>query len=256
MKDRINQYLTKLEEEKDIKILLATETGSRAWGFPSLDSDFDVRLIYMHKKDWYLSLNERKDTINRMFENNEIDIAAWDLRKSLRLLPKSNAALLERIYSPIVYRKEAAFLTAIQKLAQSQYARIAVIHHYLSMAKKFMEALEQEKQYSLKQFFYAFRSAIVCKWILEKEQVAPLDLLETLDALPIAEAHNNRIKEFIALKATVTESYRHSGEEALFVFMKTCIAEAEQKRQSLPGGNKDMEALNAFFLQTLDKYDY
>ena len=101
MTEKINQYLDKIEIEKKVKILLACETGSRAWGFPSPDSDFDIRIIYVHKKDWYLSLNERKDSIELMFENNDIDITGWDLRKSLRLLHKSNPPLLERIQSPI-----------------------------------------------------------------------------------------------------------------------------------------------------------
>ena len=94
MKEKIQQYLQEIESQKSIKILLACETGSRAWGFPSPDSDYDIRLIYMHDKDWYLSLNEKKDTIELMLEDNNLDISGWDLRKSLRLLWKSNSALL------------------------------------------------------------------------------------------------------------------------------------------------------------------
>lgn len=135
MEQKILQYIDQLEKEKDIKILLACETGSRAWGFPSPDSDFDIRIIYAHKKDWYLSLFEKKDSIERMFENNDLDITGWDLRKSLRLLRKSNAPLLERIQSPITYKSDAYFITEIKSLATSQYSRIATIHHYLCMAK-------------------------------------------------------------------------------------------------------------------------
>jgi predicted nucleotidyltransferase len=56
MHNKINGYLDAIEKEKQIKILLACETGSRAWGFPSPDSDYDVRIVYVHEKDWYLSL--------------------------------------------------------------------------------------------------------------------------------------------------------------------------------------------------------
>ena len=93
MEEKIKKYLSDLEKEKAIEILLACETGSRVWGFPSPDSDFDVRIIYKHEKDWYLSLTEEKDTIEYFLENNEIDISGWDLRKSLRLLWKSNPPL-------------------------------------------------------------------------------------------------------------------------------------------------------------------
>jgi predicted nucleotidyltransferase len=70
MEEKIKKYLSDLEKEKGIEILLACETGSRAWGFPSPDSDFDVRVIYKHKKNWYLSLTEEKDTIEYFLENN------------------------------------------------------------------------------------------------------------------------------------------------------------------------------------------
>ena len=103
MDKKIKKYLKNIEEKFDITILLACETGSRAWGFPSPDSDYDVRLIYKHKRDWYLSLAEEKDTIELMLDNNEIDISGWDIRKTLRLLWKSNPPLLERIQSPIIY---------------------------------------------------------------------------------------------------------------------------------------------------------
>ena len=100
---KIKKYLTVLEKEKGIQILLACETGSRAWGFPSPDSDFDVRIIYKHPTDWYLSLTEEKDTLECFYENRDIDISGWDVRKCLRLLWKSNASMLERIQSPMVY---------------------------------------------------------------------------------------------------------------------------------------------------------
>ncbi len=162
MHNKINHYLETIEKEKQIRILLACETGSRAWGFPSPDSDYDVRIVYVHDKDWYLSLTEKKDSIQKMYENNDIDITGWDLRKSLRLLMKSNPPLLERIQSTIIYRQEDAFVNSIGALANKSYSRIATIHHYLSMAKKFFEDIKDE--YKLKKFFYALRSATACLW--------------------------------------------------------------------------------------------
>ncbi len=131
MNQKIKTYLTNLETEYNIKILLACETGSRAWGFPSPDSDYDVRIIYVHKHDWYLSLNEAKDHLNLMMDDDLVDISGWDLRKSLRLLAKSNAPLIERIQSPIVYQQECDFIAQITELAQACYSRISSVHHYL-----------------------------------------------------------------------------------------------------------------------------
>lgn len=73
--ENITDVLLNIEKEKQIKILYACETGSRAWGFPSPDSDYDIRFIYRHEKDWYLSLTERKYTIEIM--DGDLDIADW-----------------------------------------------------------------------------------------------------------------------------------------------------------------------------------
>ena len=114
MEERIRQYIKEIEKAQDIKVLLACETGSRAWGFPSPDSDYDVRLIYRHRMDWYLSLLEPKDTFEVMLEDNNFDISGWDIRKTLGLLWKSNPPLLERIQSPIVYVADEEFLIGMK----------------------------------------------------------------------------------------------------------------------------------------------
>jgi len=255
MNEKIIQYLDKIEKEKDIKILLACETGSRAWGFPSPDSDFDIRIIYAHKKDWYLSLSEKRDSIDLMFENNEIDITGWDLRKSLRLLQKSNPPLLERIQSPILYKHNNSFLKEMNELANSQYSRIATIHHYLSMAKKFLEELKEKEDYKLKKFFYALRSATACKWILEKEEMPPIEFQKMLSGLNIENSLVNRINELISLKATISESYLHSGEIELINFIETCINSADEKRKTLPSSKGNTDELNSFFLKILSQND-
>ncbi|MEP7144556.1 MAG: nucleotidyltransferase domain-containing protein [Ferruginibacter sp.] len=105
--ENIKQILKEIEQMKNIKILYACETGSRAWGFPSPDSDYDIRFIYMHERDGYLSLNQRKDTIEWM--DGDLDITGWDLRKSLVLLQKSNVPLIERFQSPIEYYSAPGF---------------------------------------------------------------------------------------------------------------------------------------------------
>ncbi len=251
MTEKISQYLNEIEFTKEVEILLACETGSRAWGFPSPDSDFDIRIIYKHNKDWYLSLNEKKDSLELMFEKNEIDITGWDLRKSLKLLQKSNAPLLERIQSPIIYKKNDVFLDEINIVAQNQYSRIATMHHYLSMAKKFIEELKVNEEYRLKKFFYTLRSATACKWILEKDDMPPIEFLKMVDSLDINPKLTGRIKELINLKATKSECYYHNGETELLHFIESCISSAEENRLSLPSSKGNIDELNQFFLKTL-----
>ena len=251
MREKIIGYLEKIEKEKNIKILLACETGSRAWGFPSPDSDFDIRMIYVHQRDWYLSLSEKKDSIEMMLENNDIDISGWDLRKSLRLLQKSNPPLLERIQSPILYKYDPNFLSEITLLANAQYSRIATIHHYFNMAKKFLAELKEKEEYKLKKFFYALRSATACKWILEKEALAPIEFKKMLAGLDIENTLLSKINELILLKSSISEKYLHEGEKELFSFIENCIRATEENKNKLPTSKGNSEELNIFFRKML-----
>ena len=88
MRQEILQRLSDIEAKYDVKILLAVESGSRAWGFESKDSDYDVRFIYVHRKDWYLSLIEGRDVIEELDPDGVLDLAGWDLKKALLLMGK------------------------------------------------------------------------------------------------------------------------------------------------------------------------
>lgn len=256
MKDKIRKYLEEIEEEKAIKILLACETGSRAWGFPSPDSDYDIRIIYVHKNDWYLSVNEPKDSIDLMLENNDLDISGWELKKSLGLLMKSNPPLLERIQSPIIYKVDDEFASDIWQVSKKCYSKIATIHHYLSMAKKMKEEIVRKKEFKLKKFFYTLRAATVCKWILEKEEMPPIEFPKVFLNLNLSKRIVNSIEDLINLKSTKSESYFHTGEEELMSFIDNCIVISEEKKSNLPAGNCKMSNLNQVLRKYVNKYDH
>ena len=252
---KIVQYLKEIEEEKNVKILLACETGSRAWGFPSPDSDFDVRIIYVHKKDWYLSIDDKKDNIDTFHENNEIDISGWELRKTLRLLQKSNAPLLERIQSPIIYQRDNEFVEDYMNCAQQQYSRIATIHHYLNMAKGFLSDIEEKEEFKLKKFFYALRSASVSKWIAEKGKMPPIEFTKIYPNLNLDKEIVSQIDELIKFKKTKSEAYWHKGESELIAFIKDCNTQAENIAKSLSSGTGTIDSLNQLLQKYISKYD-
>lgn len=247
MNDKITKYLEQIQQEKEIEILLACETGSRAWGFPSPDSDYDVRFIYRHKTEWYLSINEQKDTIELMFENNEIDLSGWDLKKSLQLLWKSNPPLLERIQSPIIYMANEEFLSGINDLSKTYYSKISTIHHYLNMAKKMFDEVKGSEKVKLKKLFYALRTAVACQWILEKDEIPPIVFQTMLEELSIDSEIKHRTYELIALKATKEESYLHEEEKKINGCIENIIQRAEYEVNALPAGKGEMEGLNQFF---------
>ena len=146
---QIKTILTNIEQTKKVQILYACETSSRAWGFPSPDSDYDVRFIYRHERDWYLSLSQLKDTIEYMVDETW-DVTGWDLRKSLLLLKKSNAALIERFQSPIVYSEAANFKDEFKQLIEIYYSPTAVFFHHYSLAKNFWGELKDANEVKLK----------------------------------------------------------------------------------------------------------
>lgn len=125
----IQVELDRLSEQHQIQIILAIESGSRAWGFPSRDSDYDVRIIYRHKPEWYLSVFEQKDTLNEPI-NGDLDIAGWELRKTLSLLHKGNAVVHEWLNSPVVYRADAERLKQLSAFANLAFNPLAAFSHY------------------------------------------------------------------------------------------------------------------------------
>jgi predicted nucleotidyltransferase len=246
MENRIYEYLEKLEREKDIEILLACETGSRAWGFPSPDSDYDVRIIYRHKTDWYLSLSEHKDSVDLMYDDNLIDITGWDIRKALRLLYKSNASLIERIQSPIIYKEKEGFIKDIQEVASVLYSRKATIFHYLGLCKRSLSEIDINNEYKLKKLFYALRSAVACMWIVENEIMPPIVFTDTLEGITIDSDIKKRIYELIDIKLGKDETYLHRGEKDLFNYIEGCIDLAEDKAKELSTGDKTYNLDNFF----------
>ena len=251
MQQRITEQLQSIAQERNIRILLACETGSRAWGFPSPDSDYDVRIIYAHERDWYISLNEQKDSIELMLDNGELDITGWELRKSLRLLWKSNAALLERLQSPIAYVKDDVFLEGIAPIAQRCYSPIATMHHYLSMARKCLEDLNGNEAYMLKLMFYGLRASTACLWILEHSTPPPIEFKKMLHGLQLDQIFVDHVEHLIKLKSGKNESYVHPKEPMVEAFMEKTLERAETQVNSLPSSKADINDLNDFLRSTI-----
>ena len=244
----IEEILKAIEKEKKVKILYACETGSRAWGFPSPDSDYDVRFIYMHERDWYLSLSQRKDTIEHM--DGDLDITGWDLRKSLVLLKKSNATLIERFQSPIEYFSAEGFKRAFKSLIEAYYSPTAVFFHHYSLAQKFWEELKDKEEVKLKSYFYLIRSLLSCNWIVKDKTVLPMDI-EGLMKL-IDTKRRDEIRDLIKLKEGVDEKYLHKKDESLNKWVSSLFEMLDGSKENLGVGKADNSELNRFFLKMIN----
>jgi predicted nucleotidyltransferase len=244
MQYKILHKLKQIEHEKGVTLLYAVESGSRAWGFASPDSDYDIRFIYRHDLNYYLSLWEQPDVIEFMTKD-DLDGSGWDLRKTVQLLAKSNAPLLEWLYSPVVYYENEAFATQMRALAKDCFSPIACLHHYLGTTKKFMPVCEQD-QVKLKSYFYALRTALAGKWIIENNSFPPVNFMELL---PIAPQNiQDKIKELMEIKANQDESYLHPKETLITNFLMETVQFNQEHAGGLGSGKKMAEELDLFFM--------
>ena len=243
MKTTILNKLQQIEKEKGVEILYACESGSRAWGFASPDSDYDIRFIYKHDLEYYLSLWEQPDVIEFLTED-DLDGSGWDLRKTVKLLAKSNAPLLEWLYSPVVYYENEAFATQMRELATACFSPIACLHHYLGTTKNFMEVCQAE-EVKLKSYFYALRTALAGKWIIENNSFPPVDFMELL---PIAPQNiQEKVKELMMIKANQDEKYLHPKEALITDFLLETVAFNQEHASGLGSGKKMAVELDGVF---------
>jgi len=256
MQTQIQHKLKEIEAQYGVKILYACETGSRAWGFPSPDSDYDVRMIYVHDIDWYLSLSDKKDTIEFMSEDGELDITGWDIKKCLKLMWKSNGALLERVQSPVLYREVPGIQDLLKSYSQRCFAPIAAMHHYLGMARNSFADLEGKEEVKLKKLFYALRATLCCKWILEKDAVPPIVFATMVDELGFEESLKQRIRELVELKSGQPESYCHPAETSLNTFIEAELDKAAKAFNSLKGRKDNQTDLDALFRKIVKMHAY
>lgn len=237
-----------IAERKNVKILFACETGSRAWGFPSPDSDYDIRLIYMHERNWYLSLSHRKDTIEHM--DGIQDITGWDLRKCLTLLKKSNVPLIERFQSPIVYFEDEEFKDAMTELIRHYYSPTAVFYHHYSLAVKFWEDIREKEESRLKDYFYLIRSLLSCYWITKDNSVLPMNIHGLMTQ--INSETREKINGLIELKAGVDEKYHHPKDADLDQWINDMFKYLALNKNNLGVCNADYTRLNDFFLKKVN----
>jgi predicted nucleotidyltransferase len=174
----IEAELGHIEHEQGVCIVYACESGSRAWGFESADSDYDVRFLYVHPTEWYLRVMPGREVIERPLEG-VLDVSGWDLKKALQLLRKSNPPLLEWLQSPLVYRERGRVVARIRELMPEYYQPVACHYHYLHMAQgNYRDFLRGETVW-LKKYFYVLRPVLACRWIERGYGVVPI-LFQTL----------------------------------------------------------------------------
>jgi uncharacterized protein len=170
---KILAELRGIEKEYGVEILYAVQAGSRAWGFSSPESDYDIRFIYRHSLEWYLSLEENKDVIEKQ-SSSSIELRGWDLKKALKLFKKSNPSMLEWLHTEEKFIADSYFCEKILPLQSKVFSPSACYYHYLSMSKSNYHKWHNKEVESVKLTLHLLRGILACRWIRSKKTFPPI----------------------------------------------------------------------------------
>lgn len=246
MIEQIQSRLECIESDHDVRVVYACESGSRAWGFPSTDSDYDVRFIYLHPTNWYLTVEEKRDVIEYPVDEN-LDISGWDLRKALQLFRKSNPPLFEWLDSPIVYAEPYSIAGKLRELAKTYYSPPACIFHYLHMADRNFRQYLNDEQVWTKKYFYVLRPILAIKWIEAGYGVSPTAFGSLLNRMVSSEKLKAEINTLIELKRQGDELEYGPRNPVISEFIESEMMRLESTRTEYQYDRAPYENLDEIF---------
>ena len=250
MKETILKKLKEIEARENIKILHCVESGSRAWGFASPDSDYDVRFIYVRPKEYYLRLDRTRDVIEWQLDDT-LDINGWDVQKALILLHKSNPTLFEWNSSPIIYKTTDTW-QKISTVINRFFVAKSGLYHYLSTAMGNDREYLQGETVRLKKYFYVLRPVLACKWILAEGTPPPMEFRILMERYLDAEIRPD-VEKLLDLKMNAPEITTGKRFARVNAYLERSIAEISEILSAMPANTaKSWEELNAIFLDVLN----
>lgn len=245
----ISDKLDEIEKKEGVRILHAVESGSRAWGFASLDSDYDVRFVYVRPKEDYLRLDEPRDVIEWQLDE-VLDINGWDLKKALKQFAKGNATLFEWSGSPIVYRTTEDW-NRIQETARQYFSEKSAVYHYYGTANSTLQEYLRGETVRYKKYFYALRPLLAARYI-EAYHMAPPVLFEELLKMEMPRELRDAIGELLERKKRTTEGEENPQIPVIRSFIESETVRQKEIADNLPDDhNKDWTALNRVFREVL-----
>ena len=249
VQDIIPAELKEIETRENIRVIHCVESGSRAWGFASPDSDYDVRFIYVRPLEYYLRLDKTRDVIEWQLDET-LDINGWDLQKALRLLHSSNPTLFEWNNSPMVYKATPEW-EEISAVIDHFFQKKAGLYHYLSTAKKNYREYLKGDMVKLKKYFYVLRPILACRWTLEKQTPPPMLFSELMDVC-LDEALVPAVTDLLRLKMETPEIGLGPRIDVINGYLDASIEEIDHLIQEIPSDEKvTWDELNRLFLKTV-----
>ena len=251
----IQDGLDQIEKDYQVKILLAVESGSRAWGFASPDSDYDVRFIYMHKPEEYLRIDPMKDVIEWQLDE-VLDINGWDLRKALLAFGKGNPNVMEWSKSPVIYRQTEGW-PRIKEAAMHYFSEKSALCHYYGTANSTLQGFLTGEMIRYKKYFYALRPLLCCRWIERFHQVPPMEFQTLLKLFDGTDTDLNEdllagIQDLLIRKTETEEKDLNPQIPIIIDFIKRECENQKRISDTAPDDhNHDYAELNEVFRQVL-----
>lgn len=247
--EEIQETLLEIEKQENVTILLAVESGSRAWGFASLDSDYDVRFIYVRRPEDYLKLKEKKDVIEWQLDD-VLDINGWDLKKALTQFHRSNATLFEWSNSPVVYKKTKQWEEIYQK-AKSYFSKKAAVCHYYGTAQSTFQNYLQKEQVRYKKYFYALRPLLACRYV-EACGTAPPVLFEELMQMELPKRLRSGIEELLEKKKITDEKNYEPQMPVIIEFIREELKRQKQIADTMEDDRRtDWDTLDQIYREMI-----
>lgn len=246
MREVIIEELRKIEEQEKVKIIMAIESGSRAWGFASPDSDYDVRFIYVRKETDYLKLEKFRDVIEWKLDE-VLDINGWDIRKALQLLHNSNPTVFEWCASPIVYMETEEFAW-LKEILPMYFSEKKSLYHYWHTADSTYRDHLIADEVKVKKYFYALRPLLAAKWILDKKTAPPMLFDELMEA-ELEEELKPELERLLELKKTLPEMGMAPKIPIIDAYIQQKLPEIKEVAEEIEGKASEWDALNELFLR-------
>jgi len=252
MMAEIRRRLERVEAEEDVVVCLAVESGSRAWGFSSTNSDYDVRFIYVRRPATYLAVRSERfrDVIERPIVD-EVDLSGWDLKKALGLFLKSNPPLLEWLQCSIVYREKFDVARRLRELLPAYYSPNASFFHYLHMAQGNQREYLRGERVWRKKYFYVLRPILAMRWIDRGLGPVPIEFDSLVEATVDDAALRSSIDALLVEKRAGQELDFGPRDPVLSDFVEKELARFEHTAGGREDPSPSPEKLDTLFRATL-----
>ena len=249
--DRVGHALTSIARSEGVRIVYACEGGSRAWGFASADSDYDVRFIYARPVEFYLQLNPPRDVIEASLDG-DLDIVGWDVLKACRLGMKSNPHLFEWLGSPIVYAENGAFAQCLRDEIHEHFSPRACCEHYLSMARHNHKVhINGRTTVIRKKYLYVLRPITCAIWLLDRGTFSPTTFSDVLKGIELPQDVTEEIAALVDDKRRNQELGESPASPVLNAFVVAQVDDLEDRVKNAPSSRFPVDRLNTLIKAAL-----